>query len=57
MYLHIYGLSGVEKKNDQTKKSYFGASNRKNATKDMLEYDYRLHAMAGKKRIKRSYKR
>lgn len=56
MPLYNYGLSGVEKKNDDTKRSYFGASNRKYATKDMLEYDYKLHVMAAKKRIKRPYK-
>ena len=31
------------------KKSYFYASNKWNATKDMLEHDYKLHVLAANK--------
>ena len=55
MYIHE-NISGVEKKNDDTKRNYFRASNKWNATKDILENDYKLHVLAAKERIQCNYK-
>ena len=48
--------AGTEKKNDEAKKNFFKSSNKWDAAKDILKYEYQLNVLRYFEREKQNYR-
>ncbi|XP_065893383.1 uncharacterized protein [Dysidea avara] len=54
--LYRFSCQGTEKKNDEAKKTFFKSSNKWDAAKDILKYEYQLNVLRYFEREKQNYR-